>query len=89
MNFLTWALIVVGITAIVTRGSIFRWFRNFFDKVDFLACPLCVGFWAGIFVECPMRLAANPAWNVVLSGLASSAICWVAIGWRDSIDVVK
>jgi len=61
MHLLSWALIVDGITTIVTTSIIFRGFRNwsfFYDdtKKDsktmlgkLFHCPMCFGFWVGAF----------------------------------------
>lgn len=47
-------LFSLGITLILTQSSLFHNFREFFKKIDFLydlfSCPMCLGFWVGIFV---------------------------------------
>lgn len=61
MNLLIFILVGFGITSIITQGRIFEPFRNYFDngmdslQYNFygllLQCPLCVGFWTGLFLS--------------------------------------
>jgi len=54
MNLLHFVLCAYGLTMIVVYGSIFERFRKLTDKAGFYGklfrCPLCFGFWAGVFL---------------------------------------
>ena len=54
MNLLHFVLCAYGLTMIVVYGSIFERFRQLMDKAGFYGklyrCPLCFGFWAGVFL---------------------------------------
>ena len=55
MNLLHFVLCAYGLTMIVVYGSIFERFRKFMDQGGHLygklfRCPLCFGFWAGVFL---------------------------------------
>ena len=54
MNLLHFVLCAYGLTMIVVYGSIFERFRQLMDKAGVYGklyrCPLCFGFWAGVFL---------------------------------------
>jgi len=47
MNLLYFILIAYGITQILVCGSIFDKIR---PKHKFFHCPMCIGFWVGVFL---------------------------------------
>lgn len=70
-----------GMTLIVTQSRIFRPVREKFSCVRgigyWIKCPMCFGFWAGVFwspflwhpIELPLGLLA--------AGCISSGFCWI------------
>ena len=90
MGLLIAILLAYGITNIVTQGSIFYSFREWFaaktalggklSKVyggiyKLLNCPMCFGFWAGILVG--SFLGPFPAWNIIFNGALYSGTTWI------------
>lgn len=81
---LAWALIVFGITLVVTGSSLFRPFRESLrpGKLQTLfRCPLCFGWWVGLVLALVTHMgpapAAWPLWMAALAdAFASSAVCW-------------
>jgi hypothetical protein len=47
MDLILFILIAYGLTSILTYGSIFNKWR---PKHKFFHCPMCIGFWVGIFL---------------------------------------
>ena len=78
LDFLLWILISFGITISITHGKIFNSFRvwtsqksTFFG--DLFRCPMCLGFWVGIFLSVTWQsLTACP----VLDGFLSLTTCF-------------
>jgi hypothetical protein len=90
MSLLIAILVTYGITNIVTQGSIFYSFRNWFaektaqpgkfSKVygwfhKLINCPMCFGFWVGIFVG--IFLGPFPFWNIIFNGALYSGTTWI------------
>ena len=74
-------LICYAITIIITNSSIFQGFRDFFKKISpnffglLFICPLCTGFWVGIF----LHFTGTPIHNIefqytLLSYIASGSL---------------
>lgn len=54
MSLLWLVLASYGLASTIAQGSIFRSLRLWLDKRapragEFVKCPLCLGFWAGVF----------------------------------------
>jgi hypothetical protein len=67
---------LVGITVIITAGSIFEDFRNKISESSIILgklinCPMCTGFWVGFF----FGFIANVAPPIIMGGLVS-LISW-------------
>lgn len=90
MSLLVAILVSYGITMIVTQGSIFYSFREWFaiefqknsklSKVygwvyKLLNCPMCFGFWAGALVG--VFLGPFVAWNLIFNGALYSGTTWL------------
>jgi hypothetical protein len=90
MNFLIAILVAYGITNIVTQGSIFYSFREWFatqmvkngklSKVygsiyKLLNCPMCFGFWVGAVIGCFMGPFSG--WNIIFNGALYSGTTWI------------
>jgi hypothetical protein len=90
MNLILAILVCYGITNIVTQGSIFYSFREWFatqtakggklSKVygsvyKLINCPMCFGFWVGLGVG--MLLGPFPWWNVIFNGALYSGTTWL------------
>jgi hypothetical protein len=73
---ISWALIVFGVTLVVTFSKIAAPIRRLWPT--FLHCPLCVGWWVGLGLgllhlgPAPTTLPMAP----VADAFASSALCW-------------
>jgi hypothetical protein len=84
MSIIPFTLISFGVTAIITKGSIFEGFRRFwYEKLrgfkpwrslhTFFNCPLCVGFWAGLIVSlCGQGITGN----FFFDGCIASGTSW-------------
>ena len=52
LPLITWALLVWGVTSVITQGRILRGFRELFAPEtlpgDFVRCPQCIGWWVGL-----------------------------------------
>jgi hypothetical protein len=56
----------LGITAIITRGTIFYEIRKYFEKTiigKIINCPQCCGFWCGLLISILFVLLGN---NILL-----------------------
>ena len=86
---LTWALLVYGVTLIVTEGKLFAPLRDFVARRSpwagtLLGCPMCFGWWVGAFVSVlgwsPSAVAGPAIWplplRALVDGAASSAVGW-------------
>lgn len=90
MELLIAILITYGITNIVTQGSIFYTFREWFLPKSFknkwysslcgwiyklLNCPMCFGFWVGAIVG----IFYGPCiyWNIIFNGGLYSGTTWI------------
>lgn len=56
MFFIAYLFATSGISIIITSSTIFKKFRNFVEQRspffgEGINCPLCMGFWAGIFLS--------------------------------------
>lgn len=87
-------LATYGLTLIVTQSKIFRPVRGLFEGTsnrllkffgDMLHCPMCFGFWSGIFWSRfwpAVAISDLPRWetgtlNILAAGCVSSAFCWI------------
>lgn len=90
MTLLIAILVAYGVTNIVTQGSIFYSFREWFGTsmvssnrlkwlygkiYKLLNCPMCFGFWVGILVGA--FLGPFPAWNIIFNGSLYSGTTWL------------
>lgn len=79
MELLTFILVAYGMTLILVYGSIFNGVR---PKHHFFHCPMCVGFWVGVFLFLisPYTQLFNfdfSAINVILLGCLSSGTSYI------------
>ena len=79
MDLVRWALIVFGVTLVVTFSKIAAPIRKIWPAL--LHCPLCFGWWVGLGLGYIMQLGPAPSsWPLPLAALAdafaSSAVCW-------------
>lgn len=57
MEFLYFTLVLLGVTLIITRSSIFEGFRNFSKRLSpnffgtLFSCPMCLSFWVSVFLS--------------------------------------
>jgi len=84
MDLLIFVMITFGITAIISKGSIFEGFRRaWYEKLrdfkywkslhTFFFCPLCIGFWAGIGVA---YCRGSITGNLFFDGCLASGGSW-------------
>ncbi len=70
-----------GISIIITQGNIFERTRSLIEKIspffgEAISCPMCVGFWVGIFLA---LLGVSPAHVYLFPFIESTAISNKAI----------
>ena len=74
----SWALIVFGVTLVVTFSKIAAPIRKIWPAM--LHCPLCFGWWAGLALGLVHLGPAPASWPLVPAAIAdafaSSALCW-------------
>ena len=85
MDNILWILVSFGITFSMTHGKIFKSLR---EKVadthhllgDIISCPMCLGFWVGIFLSLTWE---SPTGSFFLDGFLSLTTCWLlfCISW--------
>lgn len=80
MELLLATVINFGIAFIVTESHIFEWLRNLVKPINKLSqllnCPLCFGFWSGIFLSLTFY---NPTYELFEVNLYFSyflSACW-------------
>ena len=79
MGLLYFILCAYGLTQILAYGSIFRKIRH---KHHFFHCPMCVGFWVGVFLVGINRYTElftfdNNIVNYLLLGCLSSGTSYI------------
>ena len=85
-SLLVWALVVHGLTQIVTVSRIARPIRESLlgSKFYVLHCPMCFGWWVGFGLSLAglSPLAGLVSWPIALralaDGWAASAVAWAA-----------
>ena len=90
MELIIAILVAYGITNIVTQGTIFYAFREWFaakmvtatrfkglygSMYKLLNCPMCFGFWVGVLVGA--FCGPFPALNVIFNGALYSGTTWI------------
>lgn len=84
MELLQFIMVSFGITAILSKGSIFEGFRRMWTEKlrhfkpwkslhTFFHCPLCIGFWAGLIVSIFWK---SPTGSFFLDGCIASGASW-------------
>ena len=80
-----WILVSFGITFAITHGKMFKAFRERAANLhrllgDLVCCPMCLGFWTGIFLSLVWKSITG---NFILDGFLSLSTCWLlyAISW--------
>ena len=79
MDLLTFILVAYGMTLILVYGSIFNKIR---PKHHFFHCPMCMGFWVGVFLSLisPHTQLFNfdfSVINIILLGCLSSGTSYI------------
>jgi hypothetical protein len=102
-HLLIWALVVWGMTSILTRGRIFRPVRDRFAPGtflgDFVRCDQCVGLWVGLGLSLGLGFGAVRMVGVlekalplglssVMDGVAASAVCAAAGTLTDYVKAM-
>ena len=82
---LTWILVSFGMTFGVTHSKLFKGVREKAAELsprlgELFCCPMCLGFWVGIFLSLTWRSITG---NFILDGFLSLSTCWLlyAISW--------
>jgi hypothetical protein len=86
-DLIIWILVCYGITNGVTGSTLTYPIRQKAKKIhtklgDLLECPMCFGFWAGLFVS---LLWLSPTNNLFLDCFISSGTCWLIHLWEESV----
>ncbi len=62
---IVWALVVWGVTSVLTQSRVLRGFRERFEPGslagDFVRCPQCVGWWVGLGASLALHLGVAEA----------------------------
>lgn len=82
-SLVVWSLACYGVTLIITGSYLLSGVRRrvaslstFLGKL--VSCPMCTGFWVGVAIPVRVINAGHPALDALLSGAASSAVCFAA-----------
>ena len=78
VNFIIWIFVLLGLTAIVSMSGIFmpirqkvyRW-NAFFGQL--ISCPMCFGFWAGLFLSNFYRSVTG---NMLFDAMLGCGMMW-------------
>lgn len=81
MNLLTFILACYGMTMIVVYGKIFEPIR---PKYHLFHCPMCMGFWVGLFVW----LFSEVPFNAFIAGCISSGTSYFLSRLVDDDGIV-
>jgi hypothetical protein len=91
IELLIFCLDVSGATQIITFGKIFEGLRG---RFQFFKCPLCVGFWVGVYFAMLSRFTelfsySGSLFEIFLMGCIGSLISYVtyAIFGDDGINI--
>ena len=84
-TLLVWSLLCYSISIIVTGATVFEPLRKKVgEKNDFLgqllSCPMCFGFWVGIFLNLTLYPITN---NFFFDGCLGSGITWLLFSWTQ------
>jgi hypothetical protein len=79
---LQWALVVFGLTTIITQSKLFAPIRRGFKNgtgSKFIECPMCVGFWVGFGLSIfpGLSLGGHLLVRWLTDGFASSGLNWL------------
>jgi len=85
LDFLIWIPVSFGITFSVTHGKIFQWLREGAFEIhqklgELFKCPMCLGFWVGIFLSLTWKSVTG---FFFFDGFVSLSSCWLlfAVSW--------
>lgn len=87
LDVLQWALLVLGLTYLVTEAGITAPIRVPLGAASdvlfmLLTCRQCAGFWVGaVLGACGLYPLATGLWVVVASGTAAMGLMWFASGF--------
>ena len=92
MNFVDFLIFLMssgGLTAIIVGSHIFSAPRDFLSEKSeslriFMNCPMCVGFWVGLFMSMTLPVSAN----VFMAAFSASLFSWAAYTLVDAADSV-
>lgn len=85
VDFLMFLMSAGGLTAIIVGSHIFSVPRDFLmEKSEkarlFLSCPMCVGFWVGLFGSLTLPVSVN----VFAAGFSASLFSWIVYTFVDA-----
>lgn len=98
VDFLMFLTTVAGATSIIVGSYLLEPLRQLILRISgrlqsFIECPMCVGFWVGLFVAIPFGI------NPIVGGLTSSFVSWASYtiidaasslaSYYDNIDGVE
>ena len=85
-EFLTWALVCFGISFTITYSKVFTGLRKKATQLHpmlgyFSGCPMCMGFWVGLFLSYFWISATG---SFILDGFFGLAVSWIlyCISWK-------
>lgn len=89
VDFLMFLMSSAGLTAIIVGSHIFSVPRDFLSEKSenikvFLNCPMCVGFWVGLFLSMTLPFSVN----VFTAGFSASLFSWAVYTLVDAADSV-
>ena len=84
----------VGMTIIVTQSGLFERFREYVDRKssffgELFSCPLCFGFWAGVFMSMYSHLLYGIKIDPFMMGCASSIISFLTFKFMNLISALS
>lgn len=75
-----WALVVLGLTIIVTQSTLFKPLRRICPW-KLLCCPMCFGFWVGALLSFFMGISISPQLPYVAGWDCLAHPAWSKMAW--------
>jgi len=84
-SFVIFLLSSIGLTFILVFFYIFKWLRDFMEKINpkflgkLLSCPACMGFWSGLIIKYIQIITYHYTLDlsIILYGFISSFVCYL------------
>jgi len=92
MLLFIYILITYGLTNIVAKENIFKFFRLFIQKhskfiYKMIKCPTCLGFWVGLILFLFIKPFDLTILDPILAGFLTSGVCNIIESLKNNFEL--